>query len=89
MSLKLGVLKIRLKNISILVLTLLFLMGCSNKTIQYETVEVLVPVETITIIKQNHRCQVPEGYPLITYGDHVVAYYIMVNAFDICLESLE
>lgn len=89
MSLKLDDLKIKLKNISILVLTLLFLMGCTNKTIQYETIEIPVPVETITIIKQSHRCQVPEGYPLLTYGDYIVAYHILVNALDLCLESLE
>ena len=71
-------------------LILLFLSGCSlipTKTV-YKTVEVPVPVEVIEVIKQPNRCEKPEQY-FETWGELLIMYTKLSNAFDLCIDSLE
>jgi hypothetical protein len=68
---------------------LLSLLGCSNKPpVEYQIVEVPVPVEVVTVIKQPHQCEMPEA-ELSTWGDLLIAYKELHNSFEICLISLQ
>jgi hypothetical protein len=68
---------------------LLFLLGCSSKPpVEYQVVEVPVPVEVVEVIKQPHQCKMPES-ELSTWGDLLIAYKELHNAFEVCLISLQ
>jgi hypothetical protein len=68
---------------------LIFLQGCSNKPIiEYRDIEVPVPVEVVKVVKQSHSCIQPNP-EFKTWGELLIAYRKLQNAFDVCLMSLE